>query len=257
MLEMLFLIKTVVNNQLKMNTTLAITDPKNNRVVQWEQKLELKGKLTGTVPITLYYRWYSSFNTNCEHQKYSINSEALPSPEIEVISGKITAMGSHPVIFVASDRPKETDADLQEIGYALIAGGSQGTPPCVIHVLKAKINRPKTGDTVSRASLILQAEAPTLWQNEQYQKYNRLSYLWELNLAGNSSEPISSGKLGKDDLRFGLSEDNLPAVTVSDHLTKELIKKLVAGVYEITLFVVANEKDEIGRVSDKVTVTLY
>lgn len=241
-----------------MDIQLTIEKPENNAVLELRQQVTLRGKLTSTTaPVTLYYRWYSSFNIKSKPDKYSIDPEPLLSPETEFISDKLSAMGSHPVILVASDRQTETLDDLKKIGYVLIAGGSTGNLPCVIHVFNANILAPADGEAVPRVNLILQAEAPALWSVPNYQKYNRLSYRWELHPVGLPSErpTFDSRKLNINDPYFGFESPKLELPRIT-YAVGSVLPETAIGKYEIVLSVLDKDDKEIGKEQSTITVTL-
>lgn len=202
-----------------------------------------------TVP--LYYRWYSSLNTDVREEKYSMNNNALTAAE-EVYTQPGMGMGSHVITFAVSDRQGETDDDFNRIQHGGVTGGLIGEHPCVIHIFKANIISPQDGGNVSRTSLVLKAEAPWAWSDPEYQKYNRLCYRWVLEPMGDpvGRPTVASTKLGKDQLVFD-NNSNIVSYPFSP-----LLPATATGQYRISLFVVDKEDPEIGKHQAVTTVTL-
>lgn len=222
---------------------LNIIEPTNNAAYKGVPNVSFRGALSSLPQdangIALYYRWYSSLNADVGKAKYSMNAIALTSAD--TVFTQSLGMGSHVITFAVSDRPGETDEDFQAMSHGGVTGGEEGDGRCLIHVFKAKILDPQDGMSVSRANLVLSAEAPASWEEGPYQGYNRLCYHWQIALDGTppgSPPQFDSDKLHRDKLEF------VAATSTTPPAVKFRPMALPAGNYKITLTV----EDALGQV---------
>jgi hypothetical protein len=237
-----------------MTVELKIVKPQHNAFVKCGDLVTLQGAISGETSKILYYRWYSGFIKNTKKDHYSVNDkDILQLKESSAIQATVVVIGSHPVYLMASDSPSETADALKNMKFCSITGGSDGQAPCVIHVLNANILAPNNNETVFHNKLILKAEAPTLWTDEKYQKYNRLSYRWELHPVGEPLErpDFDSGILGIKSENF--SFESLPNTLPCTFFTVSL-PDTARGKYEIVLSVGDKDGKE-TPVQSKITVT--
>lgn len=203
----------------------------------------------------LFYRWYSSLNTdaNANKHRYSLNNGALPSAETIYTHAEMP-MGSQIIAFAACDQ--ESEADIQQATIGGVTGGAKEEGNTivghVIHVVKANILSPRKGETISDG-FELKAEAPWAWEDTSYQKYNKLRYRWEFKRP-------TSNQLVFDwvapDMRFEeKSASNPPHVVFKFHPPSDLEK--VEGDYILTLHVQCVEGTKVrGEATDRRTITL-
>jgi hypothetical protein len=158
---------------------VTIVQPLDGATPRGASPVRLKGGV-GTLPpelagVTLYYRWYSS-GSPAKEDHYSLNETALQGPAADFPAA--LGIGSQAITFAASDQPGQDRAAQDATSHGGVAGGSLGPKRCVIHVLRAVARRPTSGETLSRASSTLEAEAPLHWPKPEYQALNRLRYHW-------------------------------------------------------------------------------
>lgn len=239
---------------------LSIVEPTNDAaIVGAPVVVQFKGAVISlpveAEQIPLYYRWYSSSVARIAPDNktvlgYSMNVGALTN--LDNPFSHALAMGSHVITFVVSDRQGETDQDFQAIQHGGVTGGEKGPSRCVIHVFKANILDPQK--SVSRANLVLTAEAPSDWGSEHYHGYNRLCYRWILEPVGTPSgrPEFDSRKLTRQQLTFNDGDStNLQRVTYQPVLSVQ-----VTGDYKITLWVEDALSQDIRSHSASVNVSL-
>lgn len=239
---------------------LSIVEPRNNAAIAGATAVNFRGSVSSLPPeakdVALYYRWYSSLNTEVKKEKYSMNANALTSAD-SVYTHPAMDIGSHVIAFAVSDRPGEKNEDFDLIRHGGVTGGRNGNNPCVIHVFKANIISPQDvdGDSVSRANLVLKAEAPSAWLDDHYHEVNRLSYRWVLEPVGDPAgrQKFDSKKLGRDKLAFKAEPAKLPTVT---YTFTPALPATATGQYRIILFVVDKNVPEIGQHQASLIVTL-
>jgi hypothetical protein len=169
---------------------LTIEKPENGKIlicpkqggipVQFHGAAKRPQTLAG-VPI--FYRWYSSLNqlqkdSAGDVSHYSLNETALTDP-ISVFTATLP-MGSHAIVFAASDRSAEADIVHSQHG-GVIGGVNKEGIGHVIHILKANILWPADTQNVVNVSpdAEFRAEAPWAWDDlKGYNKYNKLGYRW-------------------------------------------------------------------------------
>jgi hypothetical protein len=169
---------------------IQIVEPEHEAAFIAGGSVTLRGSITDKPAelknVSLYYRWYSSlYAAEKDHYAIDDNVQSHPGTPFSPTLG----LGSHVITLAASDRPLETDADLEAIQHGGMTGGSEGDAPCVIHVFIANLIAPLNAAVISRAFSILEAEAPGLWgkpvtpsgyePNDDYHALNRLQYRWE------------------------------------------------------------------------------
>ena len=234
--------------------TLQIVNPEHDQAFAGKtpQEVQFKGELTTLPPelasVPLYFRWYSSLNSQVhvkqgdKKARYSLNADALPSAD--KVHTETLALGSHVIAFAASDRAGETKDDFQDIRHGAATGGHQGASRCVIHVFSA--NMLDLPGSVTRADLVLRAEAPWAWGNDDYHGdgYNQLQYRWTLAPAGQpTGRPVLEFKPSRIDLVFTAATNSQPPQVA---FTPALPPAAV-GAYTVTLSVEDKEKPVDGR----------
>ncbi len=175
--------------------TMNITSPLNNSAFHGNGSgILLRGEVDPLPEelegAPLYYRWYDNF-FGATQGRYSVNAAAQTDPR----SGFTVSMvlGSHAVTLAATDQAGETDAELEAIQHGGMTGGGDGDSACLVHIFIANMIPPAA--PLSRASSVLEAEAPSLWGqpvddtssfelNEAYHAINRLQYRWEFRPNG-------------------------------------------------------------------------
>jgi hypothetical protein len=107
-------------------------------------------------------------------------------------------LGSQIITLAAKDQPGESSGELQSVKHAGMTGGpvAPGNPsPCLVHVFIADLRTPASGATLSKASSVLAARAPSQWGkqaeagpgfviNPAYHAVNRLRYRWRFAPSG-------------------------------------------------------------------------
>lgn len=244
---------------------LRINKPKHNAAFNGRSPLRYDGSPQNpqdAMDVKLYFRWYaSSFsrvipkkNTNGSItqviEQYSINNPALLTPLYDPAPD--LGIGSHVITFAVSDSAGENESAFSAIQHAGVTGGSKGDNACIIHVFKSNIIKPSESQQVSRLNMVLQAEAPPLWNKKQYQDINRLAYRWLLVPDGvPAGRPSVDTSMLATQPKFAEKTATTPAM-----LTYELRISDVnfAGKYSITLRVSDNTGQIIGEDSKSVTV---
>lgn len=213
------------------------------------------------VEAPLFYRWYSSSVAKYDETKkqvlgYSMHSAALT--DLTVPFEYDLSIGSHVITFAASDRSGESDNDFNAMSQGGVTGGDRSAlRPCVIHVLIARIVGITDGDEISRISVTLKALAPSVWDDENYQEYNHLAYIWILTPEQDPDYPnqtrptFKSAALGVSKLTFNVGRGGEPhTVSYQPVLTSEF-----EGNYLLELRVVDKTKNTVWD-SDTRRVTL-
>ena len=218
---------------------LAIIKPLDNQRFQGAQasSVRLQGELRSSGHGTLYYRWYSSLAG-------ALNGTSDNPFDFT----KSLAVGSHVLTFTTKDVQGDALADIEAVEHAGMAGGppKDGVEaPCVVHVLVANIVAPEEGETLSKASDTLTAEAPSQWGtknattgayelNPDYHEVNKILYRWSFQPSG-PPENRGDGEVepSEDDLVFGPGpeEDGPMVVTYQGPLPSSLDN----GNYTLTL----------------------
>jgi hypothetical protein len=170
---------------------LQIVTPAHDTAIVGSPPVTFKGAITPLpeelAGVTLYYRWYSSLFP-ADKDRYSIHPIALTNPGDPLVW--TPGLGTHVISFAATDRPGETEADLDAVQHGGVTGGSEGDGQCLIHVFRANLVAPTDGAALNQAHSTLEAEAPALWgrptdtegvyePNPDYHDLNRLLYRWE------------------------------------------------------------------------------
>ncbi len=247
---------------------LSIEEPRTNDPNDANYKVNQEVNFRGSIvkpeelpDVPLFYRWYSSFNTDVNKEQYAM-SPALESAE-EIYTRRISQMGSHVITFAVSDQRDEKDVNFNNIQYGGVTGGRpSGYPeeqPCIIHVFKANIVEPHDNQHLPRTDLKLIAEAPLLWNDAHYQEINRLAYCWKLeSLEGTPDESFNSGILNQTQLSFipGTAR-TLP--TVSYTVPPEFDPKFGSKPekkFRIILTVVNKDTPKISQDEIRIEVTL-
>ena len=164
-----------------------ILDPSHDASMVGAASVRLRGVLVSTGHPPLTYKWYSTL--------IGAPTPTDPDTSIRVPPGgnpldlqHPLPLGSQILTLAAKDRPGETEADLQLVTHAGMAGGPAAPgviQPCVVHMLRATILAPTAGAGLSRANATLEAEAPALWASADYQAINQLQYVWRFTPVGN------------------------------------------------------------------------
>lgn len=177
---------------------LTIVEPLNDSAYIGDGGATLRGRVSDLpaeiAEVRFYYRWYDSFFP-ADKNRYSVNPVALNDPRNPL--DVTLSIGSHAITLGATDRPGETDADLEAVADGGMAGGSQGDAACRVHVFIAvpRLPLPPGPAALQRACSLLAARAPSLWGkyndqsglfefNGDYHGLNRLQYRWHFVPAG-------------------------------------------------------------------------
>lgn len=177
--------------------------------------------------VTLYYRWYSSLNTEAgKDEQFSLNPLALSSAKQVYVPAKM-AMGTHVITFAASDRAEEKREDVQAMRYGGVTGGADSPDCCVIHLFKASILEPAEGVSVPKNSLLLKAEAPSAWSDKNYHRHNRLVYRWLLAPVGDHVRPTISIEQSS----FEFDAESVPVALIH----RPTLPDTAVGAYQVGL----------------------
>lgn len=185
--------------------TLEITEPKHGTVFMGNAPVTFKGRLVGSAPGPVFYKWY------------------LPDGVDTYTSAQVTAAlgtGTHLITFTAKDVPTDSKDDLAKAKLVLMTGGGPDLDtPCVIHVLYAQMIWSSAAPyRLSKAGARLQALAAGKWGRKNnggydvdvdYQKINRLRYRWRFTPQGDPPNR-KSGEIVPEDktpLPFAVVDD--------------------------------------------------
>lgn len=153
-------------------------------LVQFQGEVTERPETAGS----LFFNWYSSLNVAPESDPTNVMLNQSGDDPFNFT--KPLSVGSHVLTFVAKDQPGNDLPALQ----AVQTGGTTGGPPregvehpCVIHVFVALIRAPARNASLSRANVTLQATAPHLWGDKDYQAINQIQYRWRFEPRGNPS----------------------------------------------------------------------
>lgn len=177
---------------------LEIIDPRNDSAFIGDGATTFRGRVSDRpaeiADVRFFFRWYDSLFA-ADKNRYSINTMALTDPQPPFAA--ILAIGSHAITLGASDRPCETDADLEAISQGGMAGGSEGDAACRVHVFIADMRMPLPPGpaALQRSGALLAARAPSMWSrfndqsglfevNDDYHSLNRLQYRWHFAPTG-------------------------------------------------------------------------
>jgi hypothetical protein len=160
--------------------TLQITQPANGTVIVGSAPVTFAGRINGTTPGTMYFKWYLPDGV-----------DTYTSAQISTAPG----VGSHVVTFTAKDVPTDSFEDLKKAKLVLMTGGGPDLDtPCIIHVLNARLIWSSAAPyKLSKANARLQAQAAGKWGKKNnggydvdaaYQTVNRLRYRWRLTPQG-------------------------------------------------------------------------
>ena len=155
---------------------LAITKPADGAVFVAED-VPLAGRVDSTPSGPLFYAWYSSLHVAPD----PVTDSALHRPSDPAAEVKKTLeVGTHVLTFTAKDVTGESQAAIEAVTEAGLAGGPPGTPsPCLVTVLAATLLQPTAPNTVlSKAGATLAAKAPVNWNQPDYQANNRVGYVF-------------------------------------------------------------------------------
>lgn len=136
----------------------------------------------------LFFNWYSSLNVASASDPTNVTLNQSDDDPLSFT--KLLSVGSHVLTFVTKDQPDNDLASLQAVQTAGTTGGppNEGVEhPCMIHVFVALIHLPERNTQLSRANLTLQAAAPHLWGEKDYQAINQIQYRWRFEPRGNPS----------------------------------------------------------------------
>jgi hypothetical protein len=159
--------------------------------------VDFRGEITGQPGQVLYLKWYSSLNTNEDHN-YAIHTAKYDPahPQQDSFSFPLT-VGSQVITFTAKDVEPDDLASLRQVELAGMTGGPpkpERKDSCVIHVLIAEIVKPLDNETVIDEdvnNLELIARCPFLWGDEKYNKnINQLEYHWSLATVNDPDIPV-------------------------------------------------------------------
>jgi hypothetical protein len=166
---------------------LRIIEPAHGQTVIGAAPIRLHGEIVSSGHPPLTCKWYSSL-------------VGPPAPTDKDASIRVPAgarpldfqlalpLGSQVITLAAKDRAGESEDELSRVQHVGMAGGpaAPGVPaPCVIHVLRAAVLSPAAGAALNRANAALEAEAPALWGDADYQRINQVQFVWRFTPSGN------------------------------------------------------------------------
>lgn len=166
---------------------MQILDPSHEASMIGAAPVRLRGVLVSTGHPPLTYKWYSTL-IGAPTPTDTDTSIRVPPGGNPLDFQRALPLGSQILTLAAKDQPGETEAELQLVTHAGMAGGPAApgaTQPCVVHVLRATILAPAAGAALSRASATLEAKAPALWASDEYLAINQLQYVWRFAPVGN------------------------------------------------------------------------
>jgi hypothetical protein len=157
---------------------LRIIEPENDRNYIGTGNVRLRGEVLSSGHGTLFFKWYSNLVQTPLGDSLDFTTTLPPA-----------SVGSQVVILSAKDVVGDSAADLQNVQHAGMAGGPPdiAPAPCLIHVLLADMREPSTAGPppiLSKANATLSAQAPSQWQNDQFQAVNQVQYLWRFEPSG-------------------------------------------------------------------------
>jgi hypothetical protein len=177
---------------------LEILEPANGAVLAGTGAVHFRGRVVGTVPVPLFFKWYASLEAP--------NPPGAPLPGGTTLDFNATlSVGTHVVTLSAKDKLGDDEASLKAVKNGGMAGGpaSESNPrPCLVTVLMAEMIRPLAGATLSKAASQLVAIAPRHWglpanlgpplppppityvPNPDYHAINRVKYIWRFRPVG-------------------------------------------------------------------------
>lgn len=235
---------------------LTILSPANGAVFKDGDLVSFVGQASvpqGMQGLSLYFRWYSSLrrlvkDAQDKVSQFSVNTAALTDASAPFAA--TLPMGSHVITFAASDQAQE--ADIAQSRHGAAAGGVnlKGVGH-VIHVLKASIVAPTDSGAMVTPATRFQAEAPWPFEDDGYQRVNKLEYTWVF-------DPISGGlpDTGRIQLVAGLDAMRCRTLAGSSLTVLELEPKTyqnLRGRYLATLLVKAGSPPTVAPQSIEVT----
>lgn len=196
---------------------LKILEPANGANFVGTRSVRLRGQVDTSGHGTLFFKWYSNLGGPAppplptkEKPDTSLNRDDATRLDFT----PTLYVGSQVITFTARDVASDKPEDLQNVRHAGMAGGPPVTPPppgtpppCVIHVLFAEVLKPTAGATLSKANSTLEATAPPLWADADYQaRVNKLRFRWLFEPtglpAGRQSAELVPGAGGFDKEKF-------------------------------------------------------
>jgi hypothetical protein len=146
--------------------------------------VRLRSRQTSTGHPSLFYKWYSSqVSPPGGSQDASIR---VPAGGVVFDMTVALPVGTQVLTFTAKDQPGESVPEMKAVVHAGMAGGPApaSQTPCVIHVLRANLIAPANGALVSKASGILEVEAPPQWQDASFQAINQVAFQFRFDPTG-------------------------------------------------------------------------
>lgn len=270
---------------------LSITEPENNLALEGLQSLDFIGSVV-TMPeevqgLALYYRWYSSLyepTLGADDKPYYFSIGQNTQTQADEVFSWTPGIGTHAITFAVSDQAGETLEEFKAIEHSGLSGGAEeGDGQCLVHVFIAVALAPE-GDLTNlpRTSLRLIAQAPAGWgspvpettpvvyeASEDYHKYNRLRYRWQL-LPSDATAQDFEYSPAPQDMEFGRYSDFNTDIERSTVDTPNPLDVFVvsfeppladlnqlSGVYTITLHVEDSQQPNgIGHAQASLAVTI-
>ncbi len=204
---------------------LEILEPQNGANVVGTKSVRLRGRVLSTGHGTLFFKWYSNLVTPPAPTKENTDTSLNRAATAALDFTPTLHVGSQVITFTARDVGGDKPDDLKNVRHSGMAGGPPvqptppgAPPPCVIHVLFAEVLKPAANATLSKANSTLEAKAPPLWADAEYQsKVNRLRFRWRFEPTGAPAgrQPADLVPSGFDGEKFILRHQGaLPAQLV-------------------------------------------
>jgi hypothetical protein len=171
---------------------LEILEPSNGANVVGTKSVRLRGRVLTSGHGTLFYKWYSNLvlppPPTGDNPDTSLNRAATSALDFT----PTLHVGSQVITFTARDVAGDKPEQLANVKHSGMAGGPPVVPPppgvpppCLIHVLFAEVLKPAAGASLSKANATLEAKAPPLWADAEYQaKVNKLRFRWRFEPTG-------------------------------------------------------------------------
>lgn len=179
---------------------LAILEPQHQAKLTGVTKVRLRGNVLSTGHRPLFFKWYSSLNIPSDPNNPALKDLTNNPPQNPLDFETSLKVGSHVLTFTAKDVPSDSLNNLKTAQDAGMAGGPPpaAKTPCLIHLFLASMIAPNPiapTPTLSKASSLLEAEAPVQWgrkkeginiyePNPDYHQINQIRYRWRFTPLG-------------------------------------------------------------------------
>lgn len=242
---------------------LRILQPANGAKIAGTGDVRLQAQLQSGSATGLFFKWYSTLNAAASSAHPELNAADHSAAKLDWTTP--LDVGTHVISLSATDRDGN---DLPSIKGVTRAGSTGGAPvpanpaPCVVHRLWATLKTPAAnGATLSRASSLIEARAPSRWAKKDtignyvmdtdYHQLNGIRYRFRFEPSG-APDPSKTAEVipSANALTFFIA-DSTPYVRWSGALPGNLAN----GPYVLTLFVESLDGSVGHSVSRTVTLT--